>query len=123
MKALNRNIFFFLLIAVTCTFHLIEFFEGSLTLLSSYFDDVAIIPLMAGFALRMQQRLFGPLHFTFMPYVPVLLWCYMVLVFECLLPMVNTAYTADIADGIAYAAGAVLFYYYDNKPGLATIAQ
>ena len=75
MKALNRNIFFFLLIAVTCTFHLIEFFEGSLTLLSSYFDDVAIIPLMAGFALRMQQRLFGPLHFTFKPYVPVLLWC------------------------------------------------
>lgn len=123
MKALNRNLFFFLLTTVTCTFHLIEFFEGSLPLLSSYFDDVAIIPLMAGFALRMQQRLFGPLHFTFKPYVPVLLWCYMVLVFECLLPMVNTAYTADLADGIAYAAGAVLFYYYDNKPSLATIAQ
>jgi hypothetical protein len=47
----------------------------------------------------------------------------MVLVFECLLPFINTAYTADMGDGIAYAAGAVLFYYIDNKPGLAAIVQ
>jgi hypothetical protein len=123
MKALNRNIFFFSLIACTCAFHLIAFFAGSIPLLSSYFDDVVIIPLMAGVALRLQQRLFGPLHFTFKPYITVLLWCYMVLVFECWLPFINTAYTADMGDGIAYAAGAVLFYYIDNKPGLATIAQ
>jgi len=123
MKAMNRNLFFFSLIAGTCAFHLIEFFAGSLPLLSSYLDDLVIIPLMAGIALRLQQRLFGPLHFTFKPYIPVLLWFYMVLVFECLLPMVNTAYTADIADGIAYAAGAVFFYYIDNKSGLAANAQ
>lgn len=118
---LNRNTYYLLLLAGVGFFHLWEIRVGSVPLLSSYLDDVCIIPLVAGAALRLQQYLTGAYHFTYKTKVIFMLWCYWCVVFEWLVPKLNSAYTADMADVAAYGAGACLFYFIDNKPrGAAT---
>ncbi len=85
------------------------------TLLTSYADDLLVLPLLMGTALLLQRQFVNPAHVY--PKLSILaVWLYFTLFFEWVIPRFNTAYTADWRDAVAYFAGAACFGLFMNRP-------
>ncbi|HEX8329226.1 MAG TPA: magnesium citrate secondary transporter [Hymenobacter sp.] len=84
--------------------------------LTSYLSDVLFLPLALSFALAVHQVLYGR-HATLPGTWVLAAWAGVALWFEALLPRWSATASADPADVLAYAAGALIFQRWLNKPG------
>lgn len=106
-------IFFLILVAVNQALELSGVYIWPL---HTHLDDLLVLPLALTIALGAERLYFKnpyfvlPLHYTLLA---LLLFS---LVFEGLLPLLHSRYTADLWDVLAYAAGAVIFQVWMNKP-------
>jgi hypothetical protein len=76
--------------------------------------------MVMGFALFIQRNTIS--HYTlfvFKEYFLIFLVVYLSIVFELVFPIVNTSFTTDIWDGVAYSIGGLFFYTTMNKPLIA----
>jgi hypothetical protein len=85
------------------------------TWLTSYLSDVLCLPVMLSLALAAHQLLYGrratlPGSWVLAAWATVALW------FEGLLPLWSAQAVADPWDVLAYAAGALAFHRWLNKP-------
>ena len=83
--------------------------------LTSYLSDVLCLPVILSLALAAHQALYG--RRATLPGAWVLAaWATMALWFEVLLPRWSARAVADPVDVLAYAAGALLFQRWLNRP-------
>ncbi|MDB5269772.1 MAG: hypothetical protein JWP58_2812 [Hymenobacter sp.] len=83
--------------------------------LTSYLSDVLCLPVMLSLALAAHQLVYGrhqmlPGRWVLAAWASVALW------FEALLPRWSAQAVADPWDVLAYAAGALAFHRWLNKP-------
>ncbi|GHA64400.1 hypothetical protein [Pontibacter akesuensis] len=84
--------------------------------LHTHLDDLLVLPLTLTIALAAERLYFDTPYFTLplgYTLLALLLFC---VVFEGVLPLLHTMYTADYWDILAYAAGALFFHTSINKP-------
>ncbi|MDR7128434.1 hypothetical protein J2X69_000766 [Algoriphagus sp. 4150] len=85
----------------------------------AYGDDLMAMPVVFGICLQV-MRWWHPagsgLTFTRTQVLVGLI--YFSVVFEAVLPLVSSTYTADILDVLCYALGTMVFYKFMNKPVL-----
>lgn len=114
MKHINFN--FFILLPIAILFHSLAFFIHINDFLHAYLDDALFIPILMGVSLWIQRKwiLKNP-KFTFKWYYACWVWMYSFIVFELIFPQLNSAFTRDIWDGLAYAVGAIYFQLLINK--------
>ncbi len=83
----------------------------------AWLDDLLCLPLVLALALALHRRLrLGDDAFVLPVAQVAVAWVFITLVFEVALPVLDAAYVADPRDGLAYAAGAVLFQVGINRP-------
>lgn len=75
-----------------------------MSLLSAYLDDLLLIPML----LPVYDLLKGRRSKMWEIITSILIFS---LIFELILPLTSSAYTADAADIPAYSAGALIYYY------------
>ncbi len=87
-------------------------------LINGYLADVLCLPLLLTTVVWTIRKV-KSLPFFILNWKMILFaWLYISLVFEYLLPMNSTRYTADIFDVAAYFAGGLLFFILqEDRPG------
>lgn len=114
--AILRHPVFLLCIVLALSNQLLELYGLYIWPLHTHLDDLLVLPITLSFALAAERLYFNdlcyvlPLRYTL---VALLLFC---VVFEALLPLLHSKYTADLWDVLAYTAGALLFQMSINKP-------
>ncbi|MCC9138512.1 magnesium citrate secondary transporter [Pontibacter silvestris] len=94
----------------------LELADVSVWPLHAYLDDLLCMPIVLTIALAAERVYFQnpqyviPLHYIIGAVVAFGAF------FELLLPFIYTKHIADIADVVAYAAGAAIFQLTINKP-------
>ena len=104
---------------VFVSYRVLEYAGRSPASLSSWLDDVLVVPLALGLALglhRWRERRPG---WTLPPGQVLIAVIFFTVVFEVLLPLVSSRTVADPMDAAAYAAGGVLFHLELNRPAAA----
>jgi hypothetical protein len=83
--------------------------------ISSYLADVLCLPILLSYILLV-LRYFKkePLLWLNTPQI-IFLFLYVSLLFEFILPKYSERYIADVYDVIAYALGAIFFYFFQKK--------
>ena len=81
----------------------------------NYLDDILLIPLVMGASLFLQQK-FVSANFTYKWTAILGSFLFFTLTFEWLAPQFLASYTQDYYDALAYAAGALFFYLFQNHP-------
>ncbi len=115
MQTLLHPVFILCLI-LACANQVLELNKVYIWPLHTHADDLLALPLTLTVALAAERAYFRnpcftlPLHYTLLA---VLLFS---VVFEGLLPLLHTRYTADWWDIPAYAVGALVFQLTLNKP-------
>ena len=99
------------------TIHQIVEHWWSIPWVHAYLDDILAPAIVLGFALFFFQTIFPAdpqftLHWSWI--LVFVIWY--ALLFEWYFPSKDARHYADIYDVLAYLSGAVLFFYFGNKP-------
>ncbi len=97
-------------------FHILEASDLAPAILAAYLDDFLCLPLLLSAILLLQQRfIVHNVEFSLPPAQVVFSLIYISILFEIILPNFSEKFNADPFDFFAYAAGALLFYFFINK--------
>ena len=90
--------------------------------LNGYVDDFFAIPVIANLGLWFKRVVIVKNNYYVLSGRQVaFIIIYVSLVFEVLLPLVSTAYTADWIDILLYLTGGIFFFEVMNKPKILTV--
>ena len=82
---------------------------------SNYFADVLCLPILLSYTLLLLRYL-KKNQFLYLNYQQILFtFFYTSILFEFILPKFSKRYTSDFFDVLAYAMGAVFFYFFQQK--------
>ncbi|TXK33742.1 hypothetical protein FVR03_18975 [Pontibacter qinzhouensis] len=84
--------------------------------LHTHLDDLLCLPLVLTLVLSVERRYFNSPEFVLPLSYVLSAFVFITVVFELLLPLFYTRFTADAFDVLAYAAGGITFHLLLNKP-------
>lgn len=106
----------FLLLLFSC-YKLFESFNPNIIFFHAYFEDILALPIILKSSQLILQRVFKPFrNFTLSAFDIILITAAVSVYFEGYLPTVDTRFTRDYLDIVAYLIGALIFAKWMNFP-------
>jgi hypothetical protein len=96
---------------------LFESFNPNIIFFHAYFEDILALPIILKSSQLILQRVFKPFrNFTLSAFDIILITAAVSVYFEGYLPTVDTRFTRDYLDIVAYLIGALIFAKWMNFP-------
>ena len=84
-------------------------------LIRNYLADFLCLPIVLSMTLWCVQKIKNNANLILDPLKILVALIYLILQFECFLPLISSRYTADFGDVLSYALGAFYFYIIQKK--------
>ncbi len=115
MSFMNVRYLFLIILTIVAIVHQFTQEVFNIVLLSSYLDDVLIIPIAMGVSLLIQRfYIVKDQAFTYSIWSVIVTWLFFSVAFELVIPKYSTSYYVDRFDVLAYALGGFIFYFIIN---------
>lgn len=115
MKSTAEKLFVFYCVA-WCMVHALRYINYTIPWLNDHLTDLIFIPATAHISITIIRRyVFKNQNFQYPLWYVLSIAFYASILFECILPWISDAHTADLLDVVSYFLGGLFYYFVHQK--------